>query len=203
MGRWASGGATDIGSQVLPQLAKFYSHVHGVTIQESTDAATTNLMTSAAPPLLLLSGNPLSEDHARDLKQYTANGGTLLVNTRAGDQASMDASRKWIEKNFGKLTPLTASHPISVGRMPGGFDLTHGVRYTLSARRTLRAEELDATTHQLEAVVIDGRPVVLFSRFDLASPVAGERILSAAAYRPVSAQRILSNILAYVGEDDA
>ena len=109
--------------------------------------------------------------------------------------------RRWAESSLGSLEPLPESHPLAVGRFAGGFDLTQGIRFTLPARRRLRAEAVDAKRHHLEAVMVDGRPAVIFSRFGLTGPVTGAREFGAAAYRPASARKVLSNILGYVLED--
>ena len=198
MGEWK------VGEEVLPAFAPFFSHVHGVAIDDAGVVDVDDALPEDVP-LLLLSGHTkthLGERDAKVLHAYLESGGTLLVDASAGSEGFAGEMRSWIEKELGSLSALPDTHPLSVGRFPGGFDLTSGVRFTLPARRKLREESLDPSAQQLEAVVIDGRAAVIFSRFGLSGAVTGARDFGAAAYRPASARKVLSNVCAYVLDAD-
>jgi len=49
--------------------------------------------------------------------------------------------------------------------------------------------------------MIDGRPAVVFSAFDLTSAMGGVENYKAVGYKPESARKIVGNILAYVMAD--
>jgi hypothetical protein len=96
---------------------------------------------------------------------------------------------------------LPDDHDLTAGRFAGGADLSRRIRLTLPARRMLRARGEAARGQKLMAVMQRNRPAVIYSEFDLMGAAAGIANYGALAYRPESARRILSNIVAYACAD--
>ena len=189
-----------IGESALPQFSSYFNHVHGGTL------ITTNGIDSAkAIPkqldALVLSGNrslTLSKKTVKALKAFVASGGTLIVDAYAGNETFARSARRAIEKHLGKLQPINTHHDIVTGRFPGGFDLSHGIRYTLPARKTIRTSGQRPDCQHLEVVTDEGRVTVIFSPFDITGAVSGARNFAAKGYTPTSARQVLSNIFGYI-----
>jgi len=135
------------------------------------------------------------------LKRFVDGGGFVLVDAYAGSQPFAKAAREQLEALFGELKPLAADHVLAAGRFEGGEDLSRAVRFTLPARRLLRARGEKPEGQKLRVATIDGRPAVLFSEFDLSAAMAGVANYGAVGYRPRSARKIAGNILAYAMVD--
>ena len=194
--------ATSANPATIRQLSPLYAHTHGTSLHDAGIIDPAVAEPSELPVVIFAPSTPSRPDAAttKAIQTYIEKGGTLLIDAGTLSAQSTDTLRAWAEAEFGKLAPLPRSHPLTVGRMPGGFDLTQGVRFTLPARRSLRAESRETATHHLETINIKGRSAILFTRFGITGPVAGERSLNAAAYRPASARKLLCNILAYIDE---
>lgn len=132
------------------------------------------------------------------LAQFVKNGGTIIVDAVAGSPEFAASSRELLTELFGDLNALKATHPLATGRFVGGDDLTADMRFTLPARQQLRKQGKSSKTNQLEVAMVDERPAVIFSQYDLASAATDIRNYRAVAYKPESARKILVNIAAFV-----
>ena len=134
------------------------------------------------------------------LKAFVEGGGTLLVDAYAGTPEFARMARRVLERTFGKLAPLPDDYVLADGRFEGGEDLA-GVRFTLPARRALRARGEKPTGQKLLVWMIGSRPAVILSEFDLSAAMAGIPNYQSLGYKPASARRIVGNILAYMSVD--
>jgi hypothetical protein len=135
------------------------------------------------------------------LKKFVEAGGTVLVDAHAGSPAFAKAMRTELEALFGKLQPLSADPVLAEGRFEGGVDLSSGVGFTLPARQMLRGRGAKPEGQKLLAGVVDKRPAVIFSEFDVVASGAGIANYKALAYKPESARKILGNLLMYLTVD--
>lgn len=142
----------------------------------------------------------LSESAAAALKQYVHNGGTVLIDAYAGSEAFAESAREQIEALFGELHPLDSDHHIAAGRVPGGADLS-SVRLKLPARKQLRAAGKPTSGQKLLVAMHQGRPAVVFSRYDLSAALGGVRPFGAAGYTEPAARKIAGNLLGYLSAD--
>lgn len=184
-------------------FAPYFRHVTGTGLEE---VAPVDLESApdAGIGLLHLTGRAairLSAGERQRLKEYVEAGGTVLVDAYAGAGAFGRAARSELEAIFGKLTPLDSSTVVASGRFKGGQDLTRGLRLKLPARKEVAAQGGQAQAPQLEVALIQGRPAVYFSRFDLSAALAGVETYRCVGYKPESARRIAANILGYLAMD--
>jgi hypothetical protein len=180
------------------QAAPYLEHTVGCKVQERSPVVLGKDPLEGLR-LLHLSGMTdfqFTADERTALRTFIDSGGTILIDTHAGVPAFASAARKEIESIFGKLTPLSPRSLFTTGSFLGGNDLTHGLQLNLEARKLLRNTTTDAIP--LETIMIGQRPAVLFSRFDLASPLADIAIYHASAWKPESAKRIIANLAAWI-----
>ena len=186
--------------QKLEPLAK---HVTGRSFKE---AAPVVLGKDSLEGIRLLhltgrSGLALTETERAALKKFVQGGGTVLVDSYAGSPAFTKAARKEMEDLFGKLQPLSVDPVLAEGKFEGGADLATGVGFTLPARQQLRARGEKPEGQKLLVALVNKRPAVLFSEFDVVSAASGAANYRALAYKPESARKILGNLLIYLTVD--
>ncbi len=192
----------DAGAMTWKAFAPYLKHVTGSELQESGPAFLDGTLMRG------VSGNDVIHLTGRDeliltpaertgLKQFVENGGTVLVDAFAGSETFAKSAEKVLTEVFGKLEPLADDHPLAEGRFAGGQDLGKTVRFKLTARKRLRANGEPTSGQKLLVAAVDGRPAVLFSKYDLSAALAGQRPYGAVGYQADSARRIVSNVLAY------
>ncbi|NQT38766.1 MAG: DUF4159 domain-containing protein [Planctomycetes bacterium] len=143
----------------------------------------------------------LAPDAREALKAFADGGGTVLVDAYAGSPEFAVSARSELETVFGKLEPLPADHLLADGRFEGGVDLSEGIRFKLPTRQLLRKEGESSEGQKLLIAKVGDRPAVIFSPFDLTAAMAGIENYRSLGYKPDSARKIVSNILAYVMVD--
>jgi hypothetical protein len=99
---------------------------------------------------------------------------------------------------FGTLQPLSVEPALAGGKFEGGVDLGSGVGYTLAARQQLRSRGEKPEGQKLLVALVNKRPAVLFSEFDLVSAGSGAVNYRSLAYKPEAARKILANLLIYL-----
>lgn len=196
---WAAAAAT------WEALAAYVKHATGLTLVERDPIALASLASKPTADgtidLLHLTGrHALALDPAEEagLRRFVAAGGTVLVDAWGGSPAFADAARARIEALFGPLAPLGDADPLVTGLFEGGADLARGLRYRLAARRALRAAGRATDAQQLEVARVEGRPAVVFSRYDLGAAIAGVDVYGGLGYAPGSARRVAANLIAWV-----
>jgi len=193
----------DAAAMCWRKYAPYARHVTGCRIVESRPAVL-GKDDLADIRLLHLTGREklvLSERERSALKEFVAAGGTLLVDAYAGSSEFAVSARKELDAIFGQLAPLPPDHLFAEGRFEGGADLSTGIRFKLPARRLLRERGEDSRSQKLLVARVDNRPAVFYSEFDLSSAMAGIENYRSLGYKPVSARKIVGNVLAYMMAD--
>jgi len=183
--------------QKLEPLAK---HLTGRTFKE---AAPVTLGKDALEGVQLLhltgrTGTTFTEAERAALKKFVQAGGTVLVDAHAGAPTFARAARKELEAIFGPLQPLSVDPVLAEGRFEGGVDLSTGVGFSLPARQLLRGRGEKPEGQKLLAALVNRRPAVLFSEFDLVASGAGIANYKGLAYKADSARKILGNLVTYL-----
>jgi hypothetical protein len=184
--------------QTWRQLNAAVTHQTGAPIK---DLGVVQLAALPTADLLHITGRAaftLDAAQRAALETFVARGGTVLVDAWAGETAFAEAARRELSAVFGTAKALDDTSTLAAGRYEGGSDLSRELRYTLPARRALLAAGVRAGRHQLEVFEADGRPAVIFSRYDLSAAAAGISIFGARGYRPTSARRIITNVAGYL-----
>ncbi|MEI6177440.1 MAG: DUF4159 domain-containing protein, partial [Verrucomicrobiota bacterium] len=133
--------------------------------------------------------------------QYVIEGGTVLVDAYAGSKEFADSALAELEAVFGKLQPLAVNQKLAEGRFEGGTDLAAGIAFKLPARQYLRQRGEEPRGQKLLVANQGTRPAVIYSRFDLASAMAGVENYHSLGYKPESARKIIGNLMAYIFAD--
>lgn len=193
----------DAANQCWTKFAPYLTHVIGHTLAE---AAPVRLGTDKLDGLHLLhlTGREplrLTDAERQALKDYVAGGGTVLVDAYAGAPAFAASARRELAEIFGPLAPLSAGQLLAEGRFVGGADLNSGIALKLPARQLLRQRNEAPHGQKLLVAHAGRRPAVIYSEFDLSAAMAGIENYRALGYKPDSARRIVSNLLAYIMAD--
>ena len=163
-------------------------------------------------PVVFMNGHhsfSLSEAEIERLRLYLKRGGVLVASNCCGRKAFDASFREMIGKLFPEgtkdvagrkiaLTELPEDHPVFTGKV--GVPLGE-VRY-----RNILAEELRrdgaanwrGTKHPpVEAVVIDGRTAVLYSKYDFCCALEGDRPYGCRGYVDEDGKRLALNLFLF------
>ena len=154
-------------------------------------------------PVVFMHGHftfALPDKQIEGLRKYLEKGGVLIADACCGQKAFDASFRAMVKKVFPDhpLTPLPRDHPIIDGR--AGVELGE-----LQYRRIL-ADELKAagvadfrgTTHpSIEAVTLDGRTVILYSKYDWSCGLEGDKPYSCRGYVDEAAKKLAMNLFLY------
>ena len=134
----------------------------------------------------------LAEADAAALKTYLAGGGFLLAEAVLGDRRAEDAMQNLAARLGLKMTRVGKDHPLITGTMDGatGYPLD-GMGYTHS----LKVERVGRGEPELFELTLGGKPVGVYSPFDLMYCQAGCDAWNCRGYAPDDARAILTNIL--------
>ena len=193
----------DAAGMTWTAMAPYVLHVTGHELKEQSpvkleQAALKNLH------LLHLCGRQrlrLTDEERSAIKAYVDEGGTVFVDAFAGSQGFADSAKQELEAVFGKLEPLSREDVLSEGRFAGGVDLSQEAQYKLPARLLLRKRQQATRGQHLLVAKNENRPAVIFSEFDLSAALAGQTPYQALGYKPESARKVVTNIVAYLLAD--
>lgn len=152
-------------------------------------------------PLLYTHGRrnfSLSDEEIEGLENHLANGGLLFADACCGAQAFDKSFRDLVERVTGKpLERIPVDHKIFA--LPGGYDVTRVRRRQPSASgagEALASKEVLGEPF-LEGVEIDGRLVIIYSKYDISCALERQTTVSCAGYLVDDAVRIATNIVLY------
>jgi hypothetical protein len=149
-------------------------------------------------PLAHLTGTTtvtFRDDDVKALKAYLDAGGLLFADA-AGGSAEFAASCKELMKKVypeAAFSSLPPDHPIYMGTMPDGVKIE-----TVDFRKygNIRLQRR-VIAPALEALEVNGRLRVVFSRWDICSGFLGTNTWGITGYSPQSAEALGRNILLY------
>ena len=122
------------------------------------------------------------------LKTFVEGGGTLVVDAAGGGEtfaSSVEAELRDLVAG-GKLETLPPGHPLYAGKDP------LKVAYRAAAQKALTGKT-DAP--RVKAVIVRGRPAVVFSREDLSAGLVGQPVGGVLGYSPESATELMRRIV--------
>ncbi len=134
-------------------------------------------------------GLSLTEQEAKNLREYLADGGFLLLEARLGD-ARFPRSAESLVEVLGLSMAAADGSSMLTGQFGGnatGFDV----------RQTHRRADGELTVEKtdLRVLKLDGNAVGLFSPLDLGVSATGIRCWGLRGYAPTDARRILANVI--------
>ena len=124
-------------------------------------------------------------------------GGTLLVDAHAGSP-DFAGSAQGIGSPFRPLAAPVGRSRVGRGAFEGGVDLTSRIGLSLPARQFLRSRTKKTEAQYLQVALVNRRPAVIFSEFDLVASGAGIANYHALSYKADSARKIIGNLFMYL-----
>lgn len=138
------------------------------------------------------------------LKRFISGGGTLFIDAAGGDCYKGTQSKGFstsVEQTLTgmfpkrKLAKLKADSPI--------YTISPEPIKKVRWRRVTHIGMLGDYTPQLKAIIIDGRPAVIFSSLDITAGLLGVTTSGIDGYQPDSAYAIMRNIVLYAAKGPA
>jgi len=184
-----------------PRMAKlaqadFHTELHLVTLKPAQ-------LKVATTPVVHMTGTAaftMPADDAKALQAYLNAGGTLIVDA-AGGSADFNTSFQQLVKDLAPgatLTPLPPDHPMYKGAFDDGGDISQTV---FRPYAILKEGRMDAP--RLQAIMLNGRPAIIYSPQDLTSGLLGTNTWGIIGYTPESAEKVVRNVLLYVSAPPA
>lgn len=148
-------------------------------------------------PVVMMSGHynfTMADKEVAALREYLDRGGCLIADACCGRIAFDKSFRELVAKLYPRLPlePLAANHPIYTGEI--GVPLGE-VRY----RRILADElkERGSKTPPIENIVVNGRTVILYSKYDFTCALEGDNPFSCRGYVDEDGRNLALNIFLY------
>ena len=148
-------------------------------------------------PVVFMTGHSQFEYNKKQsqaLKQYLEKGGFLIASNCCGGKTFDLSFRRMVLKLFpkAKFKTLDPSHPIYTGKT--GINLGE-VKY----RKTLAKKLGSRGTNQpiLEAIIIDGRAAIIYSKYDFCCGLEGDNPFGCAGYDDESSKKLALAIFLY------
>jgi len=141
-----------------------------------------------------------TEAHVRAVRDYVADGGTILLEAAGGGHAFATAARRLLVQAWpeARIVSVPADHPILSGEgLPGGTD-SRRVSYTTFYQQRLGGQSRPV----LQAVFIDGQPRALLSAEDLNHGLLGSPVWGVFGYDSESARNLLANMINWAHQDN-
>ena len=163
-------------------------------------------------PVVLMTGHQafkLSEKEIEALRLYLKRGGVLIADACCGRKAFDKSFREMVSRLYPEGTKDSQGKPVALQRLPKDHPIIAGdigVKLGELRYRPALAEELKrsgvvnwrGTEHpELEAVVIDGRTVIIYSKYDFTCALEGDRPYSCRGYQDEDGKKLALNIFLY------
>lgn len=148
-------------------------------------------------PIVFMTGHyafELSDKDIENLREYLSKGGVLIASNCCGRDEFDKSFRAMTKQLFPKekLTPLGDDHPIYTGKT--------GVEIGEVKFRPILAKQLKArgtNTPPLEALNLDKRSVILYSKYDWCCALEGDHPFSCKGYTDKTGQKLAMSIFLY------
>ncbi|MEM7812769.1 MAG: DUF4159 domain-containing protein [Planctomycetota bacterium] len=151
-------------------------------------------------PLVYMHGRDdfvMAEADRDALRTYIERGGVILADACCGSTAFDRSFRDFVkELEIGPLERLPTAHPLLTRSF--GYDLSKVSRRTVAGGADAPLEAANVVgPAALEAVTLDGRLAVIYSRYDLSCALEKQSSAACAGYLPDDALKIAVNLVLY------
>ncbi len=184
-------GAFDPEPGAVTQLRAVFARDHGIDLAVET-VGPAELAGHQFALLTTTGEGGLSDEQALAIRDWVESGGTLWLDAAGGSPKAVQSAHAMLLKLFPDRTavPLADDSPIitGVGLGPDAHDARR-VGFSRFAKRQMGPVH----TPRLQAVLIDGRPAVIYSPEDLTAALAGVGHWQVFGYDSESARKLLAN----------
>jgi len=135
----------------------------------------------------------LFNHEVKQLADFVSGGGILVIDSAGGGKAFADSALTMLKEMFPGRRPRQLISGFALYRMPS-LEITR-VKY----RHLTDIRLAKLRVPNLQAIMVNGRPGVLFSREDITAGLVGYPSLTVDGYRPRWAYELMRNIAIYVG----
>jgi len=134
----------------------------------------------------------LSAEELAAMKTFIEGGGTIFIDAGGGSSAFHNSLKKVLRGMYPKnqLKSLAMSSPI--------YNISGAIIGKARYRRNTLIR-LGSSLPNLQAVIIDNRPVIIYSREDVTGGLVGYSSAAVDGYAPVSAFQIMRNVILFAG----
>lgn len=199
IGRLKHKGGWDTASNAVRHLQTALNKVQVKSSQDSPIIAANDPALFTCP-LLYMHGRKnfmIAPEEAAPLKSYFENGGFLMADACCGSKPFDDSFRRMIKQIFSEdLKPIPVDHPMF--NTPLGYNVTRVRRRIPAPGQTsaLHAEE-SVGEPLFEGIEINGRFVVVYSKYDLSCALERQQTVACAGYLNEDAVKLAVNIVLY------
>ena len=154
-------------------------------------------------PVLFMTGHhafTLSDEEIAALRKYLQRGGFLFADACCGRKEFDAGFREMARRLFpgGGLKPLAADHPLYGDQLGGNLGELRYRTILAEERKKSGAPEWRGTTRpSLEGVEIDGRSVILYSKYDYSCALEGDKPYSCRGYVDPDGRKLALKIVLY------
>ena len=127
-----------------------------------------------------------------ELKRFIESGGTLVIDSAGGSTEFAQSAEDELSAIFpdSKLTTLPPDHPLFAA---GGFKIG-AIQYRPFSARVLGSLK---ETPRIQAIELNGRAAVIFSREDLSAGLVGQAVDGITGYTPETATELMARVVLY------
>lgn len=148
-------------------------------------------------PVIFMTGHytfKFSDKEVAALRKYLDRGGFLIADACCGQKAFDTSFRELVKQLYPdkEFAPLPADHPIYTGKV--------GVQLGELKYRQLLAKEINSrgtTRPPLEALTVDKRTVILYSKYDFSCGLEGDNPFSSRGYVDADGQKLALDLFLY------
>ncbi|MBI5724331.1 MAG: DUF4159 domain-containing protein [Planctomycetes bacterium] len=147
-------------------------------------------------PVIFMTGHfsfEFTDSQIKGLGDYLRKGGVLVAEACCGKEAFDASFRQMVKKALGsELSELPADHPIYSGKI--GLQLGD-----MKYRHVLAQQLGQASTRQppIETIELDGRTVILYSKYDYSCALEGDRPYSCKGYQDEDGKKLALCLFLY------
>ncbi len=179
--------------KAIPNLAEYLHQQLAVDVVPAFEPLAATDAKLAQHPIVYMTGHysfELKPSEVEALRKHLQRGGFLIANACCGRKAFGTSFRSMVKQLFPDhpLEPLAPDHPIIRGRPGVPLPVIH-------YRQSLRIEQPDLHTAQLEGITVDGRLVVVYSHFSLDCGLDGHKCFACRGIEHEDALRLMGNIV--------
>ena len=181
--------------RAMPNLAAFLrEHADVDIVRQTLPVRPTDTLLSKHP-IAFMSGHfsfKLTDADVAALRTYLHRGGFLFADACCGRKAFDVSFREMVRQLYPDqpMEELPPTHPILSGEL--GFDLR---RVTYSP--TVAAETPELNTPVLEGITLNGRTVLVYSRYAIGCPIDGHACHDCRGLDRADARKLAANIVLY------